>query len=285
MRTLVIGLGEVGLAHYNLLRRVYSEVDGFDIKGDWKPLSKDEPYDLVLVAMNYAAMGHDKFVQATRDYMVVTSPKVVNVLATVRPGTCEELGPNVNHSTTRGLHPNLETGLLSIPKHVGGPDADFLCRYYRKAGINCVPHRLARTVELAHILNNCAYGVSLMFADEMQRLCRLYGVDYSQAVMLYTQTNNEGFRALDHESKCRMVLTPPNGRIGGHCVTQGAGLIPEKDRGVFLDLLANYNRPKNVKCEHGYPADYFIRGYDCHKCFPPPIDGFVDDEPQGKEQI
>lgn len=247
MKGLVIGMGEVGAAHYAILKRVYPETEAYDIKGDYRLPSKDEPFDIIHVAINYAAMDHATFVQTVRDYVTLCAPKVVNILSTVRPGTCEEIGGNIVHSTTRGLHPDLVSGILAIPKHIGGPGAEKVAHYFRRAGIQCITHKLARTTEVAHILNNAAYGVNLILADEMSRLCRFYGVDYTQAVTLYTMTNNAGYRALDHESKCRMVLTPPNGRIGGHCVSMSAGLIDPKARETLMDLLANYNetREKN----------------------------------------
>ena len=118
---------------------------------------------------------------------------------------------------------------------------------WQAEGVKCITHRKSETTELAHLLNNSAYGVALMFADEMNAMCRQYGVDYVQAVMVYTDTHNSGFRSLDHERLVRPVLTPPNGRIGGHCVTQGASLIEKEKRGPLMEMLARYNGPESVR--------------------------------------
>src|SRR5204862_464610 len=83
-----------------------------------------------------------------------------------------------------------------------------LGKEYERFGVRCVTHGNAKTTELAHILNNSAYGISLMFADEMAKLCREYGVDYYEAVMKYTETHNRGFRELDHPRLVRSILTP-----------------------------------------------------------------------------
>lgn len=233
MKGLVIGLGEVGRAHLNLLKEKH-ETYGRDLEeSEGTP---DGPFDILHICIRHSP----EFLDIVRGYVVRYKPALVNVCTTVPPGTCEKIGPNVVHSTTRGLHPNLEEGLLTITKHVGGHDAEKVARYFRKAGIGCVTHKKSRTTELAHLLNNAAYGVNLMFADEMQKVCRHYGVDYTQAVTLYTMTNNAGYRALDHESKCRMVLTPPGGRIGGHCVNMSAGLIADVVKTPLLELLARY---------------------------------------------
>lgn len=240
-RTLVVGMGEVGRAHYEVLKGTYS-VQGYDIIGKWPCISRVRgKFDVMHVCLDYAKMGHEGFCNVVTSYATVFKPEVVNVCSTVRPGTCEELGPRFVHSTTRGLHPRLAESLRVFVKHVGGPEAERLCAYFARAGIKTRAHELARTTELAHIAYNSAYGVALMFADEVAELCRQLGVDYT-AVLSYFETGNAGFRMLDQKSKVRPVLTPPGGRIGGHCLVQGAGLIPEELRGAMLERLAYYGR-------------------------------------------
>ena len=185
-------------------------------------------------------MGHEKFIGIVNGYIKQLNPSYLDICSTVAPGITEQFGPKAVHSTTRGLHPNLISGLKTIVKHVGGRKAEVIAREYHKVGISCMTHRLSRTTEIAHILNNAAYGAALIFSDEMNKLCRAYGVDYHEAVMKYTETHNRGFIDLDHSRLVRSILMPPNGRIGGHCVTQGAMLIPEELRGPILDYLAHY---------------------------------------------
>lgn len=236
MKTLIVGLGEVGGALERLLSPVYPVVTK-DLEEKEVPAG----VEIMHVCIRYSP-DFDKIV---RGYMAAYKPRIVNICSTVPPGTSRALGRHVVHSTTRGLHPNLDRGLQAIKKHVGGPAAKEVAAYFARAGVRCVVHAQPDTTELAHILNNVAYGINLMFADEMARICRHYGVDYFEAVMKYTQTNNDGYEALDHASKRRMILTPPGGRIGGHCVVQSANLIPEDVRTPMLELLAGYNEPAN----------------------------------------
>lgn len=241
-------MGEVGQAHFDLLSENNNDVRGYDIDAS-KCRNMDkfnkiiehpgDNVDALIIAIRY----RDDFVQTAKDYVARYWPKLIINCSTVPPGTTERISELAVHSTTRGLHPNLKQGLLSITKHIGGPRTQAIeaATLFESVGIKCEVHNTAKTTELAHILNNVAYGISLMAADEFQRICRHYGVDYYQAVMKYTETNNEGYRRLGNDSKVRPILTPPNGHIGGHCVVQSAALLAESLSGGPVDLLRDYN--------------------------------------------
>lgn len=254
-KTVIVGMGEIGFSLWRLLAPHY-DTWGVDtdpaVQERMKTSGVASPQDgfpVEIDVMHVCIRYSPDFETAVRGYMDRFKPRIVDVCSTVPPKTCEALGENVCHSTTRGLHPNLDEGLKTIRKHVGGPMADDLMAHFETAGIHCLSHRLARTTELAHVLNNAAYGINLVFADEMAKLCRHYGVDYLDAVTLYTLTNNCGYAALGHDSKRRMVLTPPGGTIGGHCVVQSAKLIPPELRTPMLSHLAHYNRVSDQSLE------------------------------------
>lgn len=242
MNTLVFGWGEVGGAHGRLLSKKF-KVRGIDKMEGRVPenlrFNPDEEWetDLLLVGIRYGAEFHD----VVQGAVEIHKPAYLCILSTVPPGTTALFGDRACHSTTRGLHPNLDHGLQNITKHVGGPAAKIVGKAFAQAGMPVRTHNRAETTEVAHILNNAAYGVNVMFAAEMARICREYGVDYVESVMEYTRTNNEGYIRLDQASKCRMILTPPPDKIGGHCLVQSANLIPTEKRGPLLDMLAKYN--------------------------------------------
>lgn len=240
---LIIGNGEVGNAHWKILSRKYSHIF---VKDKEKTLINRYNKKIKEIDIMFIALQHDdKFNDIIHTYISEYCPKYVNILTTVPCGTTDNLAKNhsnikFSHSTTRGLHPNLEKGLLTITKHIGGEGSENIKYFLEEAGFNCIAHKQSKTTELAHILNNSAYGINIAFAKEMADICRHYGVDYQEAVIRYTMTNNEGYEKLDHKSKCRPILTPPD-KIGGHCVIMSANLIPTDVRGKLLNSLAGWN--------------------------------------------
>lgn len=158
-------------------------------------------------------------------------------MSTVPPGTTASLGNVAVHSTTRGLHPYLSDFIKATPKHVGGPQAKKVADYFQEFGIQCITHSRAKTTEVAHILSNSLYAVQIAFADELEKACRMYGVDYYHSVMRYSETHNEGYAKMGLVSKFRPILTPPNARIGGHCVINALKMIDPDKRGPIMELL------------------------------------------------
>lgn len=236
---LIVGMGQVGRA----IQAAFTGVHTMSFKDlNDNPLPKN--VDVMHICLRYDTMDDDKFLKTVLGYAREVKPKMIDICSTVAPGTSEYIelrtGIPTMHSTTRGLHPRID--LRKITKHIGGPEAGRLAEIYNQAGVPTITHKSARTTELAHILNNLAYGVNLVLADELQSICRDYGVDYFEAVMLYTKTNNQGFEAMDNPTKVRMILTPPGGVLGGHCVVQSANLLEKHvlDKSTFAKVVAGY---------------------------------------------
>ena len=245
MNTIIVGNGEIGCALQEILSKTYKhKVWTIDLLPEKTYLDGcPQTLDVMHICLRY---GPD-FKKWVEEYVEKYKPAIVDICTTMPVGTTESFGKrNFVHSTTRGLHPHLASGLISIPKNIGGEltYARPLAAYFNRAGIECVLHNKARTTELLHILNNVHYGINLMFADEASKLCREYGVDYLD-YLAYTQSNNRGYIALGHDSKVRPILTPPNGRIGGHCVVMSANLIPQDKRQVLINNLAYYGNSNN----------------------------------------
>lgn len=234
-------MGEIGSSLYTILRDEYP-VWGYDIKPELCKMGDvSDDFDVMHICIRYSPDYLDQVQQLINRF----TPEYVNNCSTVPVFTTKQLRVHglsgyACHSTTRGLHPNLVTGLRTIKKHIGGPTSEFFKNYFHKVGIECETHPHSHTTELLHILNNVHYGINLMFANEAAALCRRYSVDYYDW-MKYCESNNDGYLKLGHKTKVRPILTPPGDKIGGHCVVQSSQLVPEEFRTPMIDLLSKYN--------------------------------------------
>lgn len=254
MKTIIIGYGEVGQAHFKLLSKAYPKQVfykdiGPDIRDDEHNIWHQNGtfFDLMLVATRCDPANMEPFYKDILEYQVKFRPKHIDILTTTPCGSCDELAEStkipITKSSVRGMHPHLHNFMRDIPKHIGGPGAAELAKYYEAAGFPVVVHEKARTVEFAHKWNNITYGANIMIADECADDARREGVDFVE-YMKYRETNNVGFIKAGFPSKVSPIIYPSNHHIGGHCVVYSATTIPEEHRGPITKLLVGYNNAR-----------------------------------------
>lgn len=235
MKSLILGAGEIGSAYYSILNEHYS-VWRLDIRPELRDDPLPDQADILHVCLRY----NDGWESAVHDAIDQFRPELINIMTTTPPGTTAKLGPRAVHSTTRGLHPALSDFIKATPKHIGGPAADRVAAYFIGAGIECITHAKAVTTELLHIASNTQYAASIVFAAEIEKLFREYGVDWFDFER-YSFTHNQGYAKMGYSSKFRPILHPPGPTINGHCLTQNSLLIPEEKRGPIMRMIAGYN--------------------------------------------
>lgn len=235
MRHLILGAGEIGSAYYRLLLP-RNEVFRLDVDPKRTDSKLPKRVDVLHICLRYS----DKFLDVVRKAIDDYGPDLVNNMATCPPRTTEHIDYDAVHSTTRGLHPNLEAMIRLIPKHYGGPKAKEVAELF---GNVCeappVIHDHAKTTELLHIASNYQYLANIMAADDIDSWCRYYGVDFYE-FQRYSETHNQGFREMGLHSKMRPIVYPSGGHIGGHCVKLAAELLPKELHTDALRRLADY---------------------------------------------
>lgn len=264
MNAIIIGFGEVGRAHFEVLRKTYNGTIFYKDKGpeiyDGEGQIVSEPpteFELMMVATQCDPDNMGTFYDMVEDYFHRFHPKIIDILTTTPCGTAELLEEMyvdcaVCKSSTRGMHPNLSKFLVDIPKHIGGPAAEILSDYYEAAGFPCIIHKKSRAVELFHALNNFIYGINILAADECAKYCREFAIDYME-FLTYRQSNNDGFLKAGYPSKVSPILTPLNNNgVLGHCITYAPTTIPEEKRGPLAKMLAGYNATKGVSIKPGH---------------------------------
>jgi UDP-N-acetyl-D-mannosaminuronate dehydrogenase len=222
---LLIGLGEVGSAIKRIEEKSGNDVFVQEINQD-APMKK---YDVCHVNIPYS----DKFIDIVVEYLKKFQPKLTIINATVVPGTTDiiirKTNKTVVHSPIRGIHPHLYEGVGTFVKFIGGGVGDAIeaKKHFRSLGIETYNAGNTKNTEFAKILSTTYYGWNILFAKLINQMCDANGLDYNEVYTQFNQTYNEGYTKLGKKNVVRPVLFPPEGFIGGHCVSQNFELLPE----------------------------------------------------------
>jgi UDP-glucose 6-dehydrogenase len=211
-------MGEVGQA----LARVLTDYDLQWLDDTEKPVIFQDGTmqpEIMHVCFPYS----DKFIDYVKEYQNKYNPKFTVIHSTVPVGTCVQVG--AVHSPIRGLHPNLESGIRTFPKFLGGERASEVADYFRRAGLKVVLFNKSETTEAAKLFDTEYYRVCIEFSHRVKKLCDKEGLSYHEVYTLWNQTYNEGYTELGHSEFVRPVLQPIMKEIGGHCVLPNKELI------------------------------------------------------------
>ena len=212
--TIIIGMGEVGNALYEVLR-------------DYTPLRAD--ISNIPKALGDAHVIHicfpytKNFIRQVKRYQKIYNPKFTVIHSTVPVGTSAKLG--AIHSPIRGLHPHLESGIRMFPKFLGGKRASGVADYFRRAGLRVAIFDKSETTEAMKLFDTEYYRACIEFAKRVKRYCDKHKLNFHEVYTMANQTYNEGYSRLGHREFVRPVLEPIDGPIGGHCVMPNSVLI------------------------------------------------------------
>jgi UDP-glucose 6-dehydrogenase len=221
---LVIGNGEVGSSIAQLEKKAGNDVHVIDLDSKSAPLTT---YDVAHICLPYS----NSFVKIVNDYMAAYPAVLIFVHSTVKPGTCRQLQriKFLVHSPVIGKHPNLVKSLITFKKFVSGPPfaANPAMEHLKSLKIESEYMGRYETTELAKVLSTSFYGWMLSFMDRADKLCQKYQVTYEDVMTVWTKAYNKGYERLGYPQYVRPLLTPPGGKIGGHCVCPNARLIDD----------------------------------------------------------
>ena len=127
------------------------------------------------------------------------------------------------------MHGNIFKGLKTFVKYIGGKDdaAKLATAHLESLGVKTKNLGSSETTELLKLLSTAYYGWNILFAKEAQKLCALYGLDFEKVYIGANQTYNKGYIELGMDHVLRPILKPPDGIIGGSCVSQNVDLLDE----------------------------------------------------------
>lgn len=222
MKTLIIGYGEVGKALTQVLHDNY-DIEIVDSNPTSAPVDYPENAEIMHICFPYS----DNFIKHVQDYQAKYNPKFTVIHSTVPVGTSSQV--KAIHSPIRGIHPNLESGIRTFPKFLGGEQASLVADYFRRAGLKVMLFDKAETTEAMKLFDTEYYRHNIEFAKRVKRYCDEKGLNYHEVYTLGNQTYNEGYTALGHPEFVRPVLQPIMTEIGGHCLLPNKELIAQSE--------------------------------------------------------
>lgn len=224
MRSLVIGMGEVGQALFNVLKSAYPDIQSYD-KNQETAIAL--PIDIVHICIPYT----DDFIKIINEYMAQFIPIYLVIHSTVPVGTTAKITEGakckVFYSPIRGHHENMEKELKAYVKYLSSDTdiTDTVSRYFEDAGIKTEMMPDTGSAELMKLLELYRYGLYIAGAKEQENICKHFGKMYDLVVTKLEETSNEGLVKLGKPQQCQPILWPFKDYVGGHCTVEDMEIL------------------------------------------------------------
>lgn len=232
MKTIVVGLGEVGEGMREVLSKVYS-VSICDPSKEHIP-ALEERYDVMIVALPWS----DQFIGFTKLYQKIWNPRYTVVVSTVPVGTCRKV--NAWHSPVEGIHPRLAESLLTHVRWLGGVPDPVLISYFEQVGMKVKSVEKPEETEFLKLRSTTLYGINIEYARYSGQVCEQMGFDYEN-VNEWDAHYNELYDTLGLSQMKRYLLKPPSGKIGGHCIYPNAQILQGQFPDEMIDVILRRN--------------------------------------------
>jgi UDP-N-acetyl-D-mannosaminuronate dehydrogenase len=252
-KVLIIGLGEVGRALFELLEESGKfDVYGLDIDGArMRKVAGDRgtPRTVDVMHVCYGCTQQESFVHTSLDYIKKLKPKLTIIDSTVPPGTTQKIYESskclVVCSPIRGMHESIKSMKRDIrfwTKYVGGTTgeaAEAAKKHFEKLGLKVKVLKGPVEAELAKLFETTYRAWMIVCFQEMHRISRHYGADFEQVVDMLEDI---------HRLRLNKPLHYP-GVIGGHCLIPNAELLLSVYDSEFLRLIleSNEKRKREIK--------------------------------------
>lgn len=248
---LIVGLGEVGHALYDL----FKESGRFNIYGLDADKEKTQtivgkakhPENIDVMHICYPCTIQDKFIQTTIEYVKKTNPKLTIIDSTVPPGTTKKIFDKtksaVAYSPIRGMHKNLDTmkkDILFWTKYVGSTtkeSANAARKHFEKLGLKVKVLRSPAEAELAKLFETTYRAWMIACFQEMHRISMHFGARFDEVVDMLEDI---------HRVDLNKPLHYPD-VIGGHCLIQNAELLLSVYDSQFLRLILESNEKRKTE--------------------------------------
>lgn len=247
-KVIVVGLGEVGLPLYEILKESRQfEVYGFDVAVE-KMSGLDQPwvfpnhFDVMHICI--PCRTYDGFIVKVVDLVFKYNPKLLIINSTILPKTTMRLyrilinlGKStirVAHSPIRGIHVNMKADIRRYIKYIGGVNkesAKQTSEHFGKAGLRTQILKSSTETELAKLFSTTYRAVMIATFQEFHRIAHKFGADFDHAIDIIDDTNAE--------LGDRPVFYPDV--IGGHCLIPNTKLLRRASRSDLCRFVLESN--------------------------------------------
>ncbi len=228
---LVVGLGEVGSALSQVLKRTGRRI----LEHDIERREFDEPVGVMHLCFPFTRQ--DDFEAVALSYIERFKPELTIINSTVVPGTSRQIAEKASvpiaYSPVRGKHVRMAEDLLKYRKFVAGTDdktAKRAAEHFREAGMTTQCISKLETLELAKLGETTYFGVLIAFAQELNRYANHVDADYAEALDFFEEV----------DFLPRTKYSP--GFIGGHCVIPNIQLLRTIASSPILEAVLESNR-------------------------------------------
>lgn len=214
MKQLVVGMGEIGKALFKVLSEHYdvSSYDQLERSFDFR-----EPFDVLHVCFGHKAGEIEDFKDWVRGYqkMFLKEGGLTVIHSTVAVGVSRAL--EAVHSPIRGQHPDLEGGIRTFVKFLGGERAGEAAEIFRKAGLRTYIFDDPETTELGKISETTFYALMIEYIKHLKRECDKYGLSFTEVYTEQARAYREGWEKMGRSDYTMPLLIPIMKQQGGHC--------------------------------------------------------------------
>ncbi len=230
-RVLVVGVGEIGGP---LLSLIQEQCDAVGVDVD--PVAIDGACSIMHICF---PSDIEDFAGTCALYMDRYDPELTIINTTVSPGTtrtlAERTGRRVVNSPVRGKHVKMRSDLQHYTKFIGALDEEssrLAEAHFQRIGMKTKVLDSPEATELAKLSETTYFGLLIAWAQEVERYCHQFGIEYDEVVSFYDE----------------IAFFPPTryfpGVIGGHCVMANIDILRGKVESGILDAIVKSNEMK-----------------------------------------
>lgn len=237
MKSLIIGLGEIGTAVKQVIEAI-DDVYTYDTDPEKVTRLVFKKIDILHVCFPPG----ENFIKDVYKYIEEWEPDHVIVWSSTPIGTCAAISSSTVHSPVEGVHPNLAAGIRAMVRFLGceeQSELDFFEEYFDSLNLASQTFKDSRFTEFLKLRSTSKYGINLAWTDYEKSVTDDLGMDF-QAVIDYDEAYNSLYQSIGMQQYQRYLLTPPEGKIGGHCIIQNAEILDEQYPNEMLKLIKGF---------------------------------------------